>query len=281
MPNLKPARPLNWPHLLALLALWPYALLTAQAAWPADAVLAGATIAALLWLGLWERLLPYRKPWQAAPGELARDGLFLGINAISDAIGGMVMMGLAIYLASNHGEPTWAASLPATLALPLAIALGELGPYALHRLAHRRPWLWRFHQLHHRPAKLNAANAVYAHPVNVIWNKLARVLPWVLLGFAPEVLLWAALFITVQGIAVHANIRGSLGPLDRLIGSAELHRWHHSVIDAEAQNYSTAIPLWDQVFGSYVRRPGSAPQALGLFGGAAVDTSPARAGEAA
>ena len=258
-------RSFNWPHLLLLLALWPYAALTAAAGWSADTVLGAGTLGALLWLMLWERRLPQHQPWQAQPAELARDGAFLGINAVADALAGALLMGLAIYWASFHAEPGWAAELPPLLALPLAIALGELGPFALHRLAHRRPWLWRMHELHHRPAKLNAANSVLAHPINVIWNKLARVLPWLLLGFEPQVMLWAALFIQVQGAAVHANIRGSLGALDLLIGSAELHRWHHSVIEGEAQNYGTAIPLWDQIFGSYLRRHGAQPKQLGLY----------------
>lgn len=260
-------RSLNWPHLLLLLALWPYAALTAEAAWSADLVLGAATLGALLWLMLWERLQPLRPQWQARPAELGRDGFFLGLNAAADALAGALLSGLAIYWAAQQASPGWAAGLPLPLALPLAIALGELGPFALHRLAHRRPWAWKIHELHHRPTKLNAANSVLAHPLNVIWNKLARVMPWLLLGFDQTTMLWAALFMQVQGIAVHANIRGSLGPLDRLIGSAELHRWHHSVIEAEAHNYGTAIPLWDQVFGSYVRRPGEQPQTVGIFGG--------------
>ncbi|MBT9493934.1 MAG: sterol desaturase family protein [Paucibacter sp.] len=260
-------RSLNWPHLLLLLALWPYAALTAEAGWSPDLVLGGGTLGALLWLMLWERLLPLRQQWQARPAELKRDGAFLGINAVADAAAGFVLTGLALYGANLQPEAGLAAGLPPLLALPLAIALGELGPFALHRLAHRRPWAWRIHELHHRPTKLNAANSVLAHPLNVIWNKLARVLPWLLLGFDQTTMLWAALFMQVQGIAVHANIRGSLGPLDRLIGSAELHRWHHSVIEAEAHNYGTAIPLWDQLFGSYVRRPGEQPRTVGIFGG--------------
>ena len=256
-------RSLNWPHLLLLLALWPYAVWASHNAWSADTVLALATVGALLWLMLWERLLPQRQQWQALRPELQRDGAFLGINAVADAAAGFVLTGLALYGASLQLAGGWAAGLPVMAALPLAIILGELGPFALHGLAHRQPWLWRIHQLHHRPRKLNAANSVLAHPLNVIWNKLARVLPWLLLGFDPQVMLWAALFMQVQSIAVHANIRGSLGALDLLIGSAELHRWHHSVDGAEALNYGTAIPLWDQLFGSYRRRPGEEPVALG------------------
>lgn len=259
---------MNWPHLLLLAALPPAAW--ALRDWPPEQVLALLGLASLAFLMLAERLWPLRKDWQASGPELARDGGFLGLNALVDSLTGLLLSSLA--LRSGLGGHGLALDLHPGLALPLAIALGELGPFALHRWAHQSPWLWRFHALHHQPTKLNAANAVLAHPLNAAWNQAARLLPWLLLGFSAEVMLWAALFLQVQGLAVHANLRGSLGPLNWLIGSAELHRWHHSVVEAEAHNYGTAIPLWDQLFGSFVHRPGQAPARLGLFAGTAPPT---------
>lgn len=258
-------RAMNWPHLLLLAALPP--AVWALRAWPPEQRLALLSLWSLGFLMLAERLWPLRADWQALGPELARDAGFLGLNAVVDSLTGLALSALA--LRSGWGGHGVAADLHPGLALPLAIALGELGPFALHRWAHRSPCLWRFHALHHQPAKLNAANAVLAHPLNVAWNQAARLLPWLLLGFSVEVMLWAALFLQVQGLAVHANLRGSLGPLNWLIGSAELHRWHHSVVEAEAHNYGTAIPLWDQLFGSFVHRPGQAPARLGLFAGTA------------
>jgi len=53
--------------------------------------------------------------------------------------------------------------------------------------------------------------------------------------------------------------------LSRWIGSAELHRWHHSVVQGEALNVSTAVPIWDQVFGTY-KAPGAAgPARVGIL----------------
>ena len=256
---------LNWPHLLLLASLPP--AVWALRGWPHEQVLALLGLAALAWLMLAERLWPLRSDWQAQGPELARDGGFLGLNALVDS--GSAWVVTALVLRWSPGPGLGLAELSPWLALPLAIALGELGPFALHRWAHRHEWLWRFHALHHQPAKLNAANAVLAHPLNAAWNQVARLLPWLLLGFSAEVVLWAAVFMQVQGLAVHANLRGSLGPLNWLIGSAELHRWHHSVIEAEAHNYGTAIPLWHQLFGSFVHRPGQAPARLGLFAGSA------------
>jgi sterol desaturase/sphingolipid hydroxylase (fatty acid hydroxylase superfamily) len=252
---------LNWPHLLLLASLPPALWLLRD--WPHEQVLALMGLSSLAWLMLAERVWPLHADWQACGPELVRDGGFLGLNALAESASAWLVT--AMVLQASPGLSGWLAGLSFWLALPLAIALGELGPFAMHRWAHRGGWLWRFHALHHQPSKLNAANAVLAHPLNAAWNQAARLLPWLLLGFSPEVVLWAAVFMQAQGLAVHANLRGSLGPLNWLIGSAELHRWHHSMIESEAHNYGTAIPLWDQLFGSYVYRPGQTPTRLGLF----------------
>jgi len=250
-------RTLNWPHLTLLLALPPYAWVSAGQ--PPALVLGLAVLAALAWLVWCERRWPARADWVAGVGEMRRDAAFLGLNTLTDALGGLLIALLALGL----GKAGWAAGLPPALALPLAVVLGELGPYALHRWAHHAPLLWRFHVLHHRPTAVNASNSVLAHPLNVLWIQLARVLPWLLLGFAPQTMLWATLFLQIQGLAVHANTRGGLGWLTFLIGSAELHRWHHSLRIDEARNFGTAVPLWDQVFGSYVYRPGRSVDRVG------------------
>lgn len=252
---------LNWPHLL-LLATLPLAA-WASRDWSADLALAVTTLGALAWLLLAERLWPLRRDWQPSRPELMRDAAFLGLNAVVDMFTKLLLMALLLRL--GYLGPGWVGGLHAGLALPLAIALGELGPFLLHRLAHRHEAWWRWHALHHQPKRLNSANSVLAHPLNAAWNQGTRLLPWLVLGFDTQVVLWAAMFVQAQGLAVHANLRGTLGPLNRCLGSAELHRWHHSVRSDEAYNYGTAIPLWDQIFGSYVYRPGQTPQELGPF----------------
>jgi len=254
--------PWNLPHLGLLLALPLYAAATAH--WPPALTLAAGALAALGWLMASERLWPYRWSWAPSAADLRRDAAFLGANAAADALAGVLLHGAAIALAAAGLAGSAARGLPAVAAVPLAVVLGELGPYLLHRWAHRGGWLWRVHAVHRRLPAVNASNNLTAHPINVVWNRLARVLPWLLLGFDADVLLWAALFLQVQSFATHANIAGTIGPLNRLIGSAELHRWHHSTVLDEAKNFGTAIPLWDQLFGTYYRPSHAGPRRVGL-----------------
>src|SRR5438105_2136169 len=43
---------------------------------------------------------------------------------------------------------TWVAAQPIAAQAIVAVALGDLGVYGVHRLQHTVPWLWRFHAVH-------------------------------------------------------------------------------------------------------------------------------------
>jgi sterol desaturase/sphingolipid hydroxylase (fatty acid hydroxylase superfamily) len=79
-----------------------------------------------------------------------------------------------------------------------------------------------------------------------------------------EAVLWAGLFQQLQSFATHANTRGRMGWLNLVIGTAELHRRHHGTQVEEALNFGTAIPLWDQLFGTFRFRCTREPAAVGV-----------------
>lgn len=249
-------RRVHWAHLLLLagLPLW----LSASASLPASWRLGGWLLIALLVLGVAERLAPYRRDWVPGRAALRRDGTVLSLSVAADGVAGLLLAWLALTAAPTTA--TW--SLP--LQVLLAVSLGELLSYLLHRASHREGWLWRVHLLHHRPSQLNLANALTAHPINVVYDKLGRLAPAVLLGLADEAILFASLFALTQGLVAHANVAGSIGPLNWVLGSAELHRLHHSTREDEAGNFGTALPWWDLLFGSY-RPARRAPTAVGVF----------------
>lgn len=249
-------RRVHWAHLLLLAGL-PLWLLASDGAAEIGR-LGGWLLLALLVLGVAERLAPYRHDWVPGRAALRRDGTVLSLSAVADGVAGLLLAWLALHVAP--ATSTW--SLP--IQLLVALAFGELVSYALHRASHREGWLWRVHLLHHRPSQLNLANALTAHPINVIYDKLGRLVPAVLLGLAEEAILFVSLFALTQGLVAHANVAGSIGPLNWLLGSAELHRLHHSTREDEAGNFGTALPWWDHVFGTY-RPARRAPSAVGVF----------------
>lgn len=252
------------PHLIALVTLLPYAAAAHAAGWSDTVTLTVHLLLTLLWFGLFERWRPHRPTWRPARADLRRDATFLGVNALADGLAGVALGSLALQLAALQPVPSPIASWPLWAAVPLAVLAAELAAYALHRALHREGWGWRVHLVHHRPGALHVTNNFTTHPINVVMLKAAKLAPLALLGFGADAVLLALLFLQLQSFATHANTRGRMGWLNRVVGTAELHRWHHSTRLEEAMNFATALPLWDQVFGTYRYLPGQEPQAVGI-----------------
>lgn len=249
--------PWHWPHLLLLAALPVMATAALRLQWPAASALAGWLVVNMAVLGLAERWRPFRTDWQATPRHVRRDGTVWTLNVLTDAVASAALT--ALIVVHLPGDSSW----PLAGQVLAGVLAAEFAAYWMHRWSHAGRWWWRVHLLHHRPDRLNVANALTAHPINALYDKLVRVLPLMWLGLSPEAMLIVALFGLTQSLAVHANVAGTLGPFDRLVGSAELHRLHHSTRPDEAGNFGTALPLWDQVFGTY--RRGNAPARVGVF----------------
>jgi sterol desaturase/sphingolipid hydroxylase (fatty acid hydroxylase superfamily) len=255
----------NHAHLLALVWTPAYAAATIAAGWSGTAILAVHLVATLGWFAAFERWRPHRRLWHRTPADLRRDASFLGMNALADGLAGVALAAATLPFVGSGP----ASQLPLWAAAPLAVLVAEFGAYWLHRAMHRGGWGWRVHMVHHRPEALNVTNNLSTHPLNVVLLKAVKLLPLALLGFSAEAVLLAAVFMQLQSFATHANTRGRMGWLNYLVGTAELHRWHHSTQVREALNFSTAVPLWDQLFGTFRHIAGREPADVGVEGPAA------------
>lgn len=235
----------HWVHLALLAAIPVYWFV--QRALPLSGMASLMTWLAMnigvLWLA--EKWMPYRTDWHPSLPELKRDAGMLSLNVIADGAADVLLLGIALMAATGTSD------LPLVVQAVAGIYIAELGAYLIHRLSHERSWLWRVHVVHHLPAAINTANSFNAHPLNGLYNKLARVAPLVLLGMSPDAIFLVALFGLTQGMVVHANVRGRMGFLNWIVGSAELHRLHHSLDLVQARNFGTTVPLWDQLLGTY------------------------------
>jgi sterol desaturase/sphingolipid hydroxylase (fatty acid hydroxylase superfamily) len=132
-----------------------------------------------------------------------------------------------------------------------AIAIGDLGIYAVHRLQHTVPWLWRFHAVHHSAEEMDWLVAFRFHPLDLFLMRAGSLAPLVALDLTPAAI---GMFVAVfgwQSWLVHANVRLSYGPLRWAVVSPEFHHWHHSVDrDAHDRNYASVFAAWDVLFGT-------------------------------
>ncbi|MGH9140086.1 MAG: sterol desaturase family protein [Vicinamibacterales bacterium] len=140
----------------------------------------------------------------------------------------------------------------------LALIVGDLGVYGIHRLQHTVPWLWRLHAVHHSAEELDWLVGFRFHPLDLFLLRVASIGPLVALNVTPSAI---AIFVAVSGWQawlVHANVRMPYGPLRWLLVSPEFHHWHHShEREAYDKNYASLVACWDVLFGTvYLPREG-------------------------
>lgn len=228
-------------------------------------VLVGAAIVTVL-----EWRLPNERAWWPQPDDIRQDVLFMA--AIQLALPKLIGILLALAAADlvregrfapagpwPHAWPVWAQAL-------LMLLAADFLRYWLHVAAHRVPFLWRFHAVHHSPPRLYWLNVGRFHPVDKTLQLLLDTAPFVLLGVAPEVIALYFVFYAVNGFFQHSNVRLELGWLNYVISGAELHRWHHSRVPRESNtNYGNNVILWDLLFGTRFLPRGRRVGELGLL----------------
>ena len=142
------------------------------------------------------------------------------------------------------------------------VVLSDLLIYWAHRLQHKVDFLWRFHKVHHSAQHLDWLAAHREHPLDSIYTIGIINLPAFIMGFELQALSALIAFRGIWAIYIHSNVRLPIGPLRMLIGSPELHHWHHD-IERDAGNYANISPLMDKLFGTYTCPPHE-PAAFGI-----------------
>jgi sterol desaturase/sphingolipid hydroxylase (fatty acid hydroxylase superfamily) len=148
----------------------------------------------------------------------------------------------------------------------LAFVVTQFFAYWWHRAMHNTPVLWRwFHQMHHSAERLDVFGATYFHPFDVVgFAFLQSVVPFFVLGVAPEAALIAGVIGMFYSLFQHANVRTPRW-LGYLIQRPESHSIHHGR-GVHAYNYGD-FPLWDLVFGTF-RNPARFEAEAGFWDGA-------------
>lgn len=213
-------------------------------AWPWFAIITGLALWCIAGL---ERVQPYQKQWLQNHGDLSADILY--------AISSLGLLSLTAWVLSFMRldlVSLWPDRLPIWLQIILAGAVIDAGLYFMHRLSHRIDWLWRLHAVHHSAERLYWLNGERRHPLSAVLLASPGIIVAVALGAPPLIISAWFTLLTVHLAFQHANLDYSLGPFRKLLGVAEIHRWHHKRDYEDAQvNFGEFWMLWDQLFGSF------------------------------
>lgn len=223
--------------------------------------------ALLLVLGL---VLPLRPRKRSLKRRLVAN---LVISALSLGAALLAIRPVVGWLLSS-ATPKWGLlawlDLPPVAGLVVGFLLMDLSFYYWHRLNHRWPLLWRFHNVHHVDGDLDVTTALRFHPVETAYSAGFRVVQISLIGVSP--LLFAVYEAAFQAGTLfhHSNVRLPLWlerPLNWFIVTPRMHSVHHSMVLSELNsNYSSVFRWWDQIHRTLVLNVPQEQVTIGVAG---------------
>jgi sterol desaturase/sphingolipid hydroxylase (fatty acid hydroxylase superfamily) len=215
-----------------------------------DLFFTGAAFVLLEWV--FPRVRPEQGP--LSPGWRL-DLAYFGVNHL--------LIGVFLVVSTHFAHDTfaWAISpslqahvvaLPAVVRFVLVILAADAVEYASHRAYHEVPLLWRIHAVHHSPEYMDWLSGSRLHFIEPLVTRAFVLVPIVLLGFPQDTIFAYLIFISVQSVLIHSNIKVKAGWLRYVVVTPQFHHWHHAS-DAEAidKNYTAHTPLFDMLFGTW------------------------------
>ena len=201
-----------------------------------------------------EKLLPYRKTWQGSQKDswtdLIRTFIIFPLASL-----------LVLYLLSIIKREYYFYNAPYNYTSNPLLFIGEnlvfflasdFFYYWTHRAFHSIRFLWPFHAIHHGAKRVYAINSGKFHFLEAFCSSLAYFTPMLLLGASEDAIVLVMTLSLVTGFLEHANINFKAGVLNYIFNTAELHRWHHSVVMKESNsNFGKVLSIWDICFGTF------------------------------
>lgn len=244
-------------------AFMVWALYAGVPYWPSTPLVAALGLLAVAAL---ERIQPFRQGWLEDHGDSLTDLVHMLVNLsviqftaeILARLGDAVPASVRVFPVES---PLW-------LQLLLVAAVLDLSLYAMHRISHQLPWLWRFHMIHHSSERLYWMNGERRHPLHAALMAGPGLV--VLFAFGAPSAVVATWFgiLTVHLGFQHANLDYRLGWLRHIFGVAEIHRWHHKRDFEDAQvNFGEFLMVWDHLLGTFHDSAGKLGEAeVGMHG---------------
>lgn len=214
-----------------------------------------------------EKMFPRHKGQKVRRSQLDTDIGYALVSPLMGLVTGLVAIVVGILsLAWIPGllVRPYVDSIPPAYLPIVGFLLFDALVYWTHRFYHEIPVLWNFHAIHHSTETLDWASGFRAHPLDGTILAPAFVF-LVTAGFSFELTGALAVAQLILGLFLHANVRWRLKWMHRLIITPEFHHWHHTnEREAIWTNYSTFLPLWDQLFGTYHMPNDQRPQSYGV-----------------
>jgi sterol desaturase/sphingolipid hydroxylase (fatty acid hydroxylase superfamily) len=191
---------------------------------------------------------PLRSGWRLDLGYFGVNNLLIGVFLVVSTHFAHDAFGWAV----NATVQGWVLAMPGVVRFILVILVADLVEYVAHRALHEVPVLWRIHAIHHSPDAMDWLSGSRLHFLEPLVTRSLVLVPVFLLGFPQSTIFAYVIFISVQSVVIHSNLRVNVGWLRYVIVTTQFHHWHHAA-DEEAidKNYTAHTPLWDLLFGTW------------------------------
>ena len=185
-------------------------------------------------------------------------------GAVVGAVAGHVSAG--IERAGITPSSEWLRELPFAAQFVIYLLVTDFLQWNVHRLLHRVPLLWKFHQVHHSVLDMDWAGNFRFHWVELVVYKSALYVPMLWFGAEIGPLMAVAVFATAWGHYNHSNFDFGIGKLGYVFNSPQMHLWHHDRSDegGVSKNYGIVLSLWDHLFGTAYWPRDRGPEQLGI-----------------
>ncbi len=217
-----------------------------------------------------ETLFPLRREQPVFRAEWQTDLTYFAVNHLAIGVVLVVVNELVHRLFDWAMVPAvgeWVRARPLAVGIAMAVLAADLVQYALHRLYHRVPWLWRFHAIHHGARTLDWLAGSRLHVLETIATRVAVLGVLYGLGFSREVMDVYIVIVGFQAVLIHSNVRWPWGWLRFVIVTPDFHHWHHGSDRAAIdRNFAAHLAFLDHLFGTAVDRPGELPERYGVDG---------------
>ena len=216
-----------------------------------------------------ERLLPHRAEQRLFRTEWREDLFYYLVSSM------LVQVITFLTLAPSHAIMAHTGGFgavrhaivaqPWLLQLAEIILLTDLVQYWFHRAFHQVPFLWGFHAVHHSAGAMDWLAGSRMHFLEIVALRGVTSLPLLTFGFAPSAMQAYVAIVYVYSSLIHANLRGNLPRLGRVLVTPRFHHWHHG-LEAEAVDVNFAIhfPWLDRLFGTHHLPDGRWPEGYGV-----------------
>lgn len=213
-------------------------------------------IAMLLIMYSVETVWPFLSGPQNKRKHRSRNYLLALISFVLNAGLSFGVLSVITFVDEKHiGLLNWL-PLNSTVQIILGVFLFDFGSYCGHILAHKVPFLWVSHRVHHSDANLNSSSTLRFHPFDVIYSQgIWQCIYIAILGISPvSFIIYGTLFLPLF-ICQHSNVKfpAWFEKYGRyLISTPGWHKIHHGADQQHTDShYGDFFTIWDRIFGTW------------------------------